>query len=139
MDDDDLAALRAKRLAELRGASGGSGGAAPKLPPGFSTAKSGDDEEKRSQDEARRAMLSQILDPQARERLGRVAIAKPDKAAALESHLLNLARSGQLRGRVSEKDLIGMLEGMSGGAEEKKIVYARRRADDSDDELELDL
>lgn len=80
-------------------------------------------------------MLSQILTSEARDRLLRIALVKPDRARYLEDSLVQAIRSGQLRGgsgpngKIGEKDLIGMLEQL-GEEEEKrrtKIVFQRRR------------
>lgn len=88
-------------------------------------------------------MLNQILTPEARDRLHRISLVKPDRARYLEDSLIQAVRSGQLRGgsgpagRISEADLIGMLEEL-GEQEEKrktKIVFQRRRDfSDSDDD-----
>ena len=87
-------------------------------------------------------MLNQILTPEARDRLHRISLVKPDRARSLEDSLLQAVRSGQLRGgtgpsgRISESDLIGMLEEL-GEQEEKrktKIVFQRRRELSDEDE-----
>lgn len=94
-------------------------------------------------EQARQSMLVQILTPEARDRLLRISLVKPEKARFLEDSLIQAVRTGQLRGgsgpggRISEGDLIGMLEQI-GSEEEKrktKIVFARRRElSDSDSE-----
>lgn len=92
-------------------------------------------------EQARQAMLTQILTPEARDRLLRISLVKPDRARFLEDSLISAVRGGQLRGgsgpggRIGESDLIGMLEQL-GSEEEKrktKIVFQRRR-DLSDEE-----
>lgn len=45
-------------------------------------------------------MLTTILTPEARERLHRVAIVKPDSARAVEEHLLKIMRTGRLQSKV---------------------------------------
>ena len=84
---------------------------------------------------ARQSMLNQILTPEARDRLRRISLVKPDRARYLEDSLIQAIRSGQLRGgsgpsgRISESDLIGMLEEL-GEQEEKrktKIIFERRK------------
>ena len=80
-------------------------------------------------------MLTQILTPEARDRLHRISLVKPDRSRHLEDSLIQAVRTGQLRGGtgpkglISEPDLIGMLEEL-GEQEEKrktKIVFQRRR------------
>ncbi|RKP22704.1 PDCD5-related protein, partial [Syncephalis pseudoplumigaleata] len=64
-------------------------------------------------EEMRRTMLSQILNNEARERLARIAMVKPEKARAMEDLLIRMARSGQLRGQVTEKQLVELLENIN--------------------------
>ncbi|GAA5976827.1 hypothetical protein JCM10908_005643 [Rhodotorula pacifica] len=156
----DLDAIRAKRMAELQAASPSAAGAgSPSLAspsgagaPGAGAGAGGaggggeDAAQKQAQeDERRRTMMSQILSPEARERLSRIALVKPDRARAIEQLLARMAQSGQLRGRVSEDQLIDVLDqveamekGQSGGAGAKsasKITFTRKAAyEDSDDD-----
>ncbi|KAF9148705.1 hypothetical protein BG015_009545 [Linnemannia schmuckeri] len=138
MEDDELAQIRARRMAELRAQSGGApssgmGG----LPPGMSGGKKDEEEKaKKSQmEEMRRTMLIQILDGEARERLSRIAMVKADKARAVEGLLIRMAQGGQVRAKITEKQLIELLEQVNQQTKsETKIVYNRRRYDDSDDD-----
>ncbi|GAA6009504.1 hypothetical protein JCM11491_003581 [Sporobolomyces phaffii] len=159
--DNDLEAIRAKRMAELQGSSsggpsrlpagipaaggapGGAGGAAPG--PGGAA---GEDQAAKmaAEEEQRRTVMRQILTTEARERLSRIALVKPDRARAIEQLLMRMAQSGQLRGRVSEEQLIDVLDqveamekGGSGGGgagsskSGGKITFTRKSAYDSDD------
>ncbi|GAA5865663.1 hypothetical protein JCM3774_004955 [Rhodotorula dairenensis] len=151
----DLDAIRAKRMAELQAAgpaaassssSSPAGLGAPPGPPGTGAGAGEDAAQKQAaEDERRRTMMSQILSPEARERLSRIALVKPDRARAIEQLLARMAQSGQLRGRVSEDQLIDVLDqveamekGQGGGAGAKsasKITFTRKAAyDDSDDD-----
>ncbi|KAJ3405185.1 hypothetical protein CcCBS67573_g04822 [Chytriomyces confervae] len=139
--DDDLAAIRAKRMAEMRG-TGGAGGANTALPAGLTPSKSGkEDAEKLAQmDEMRRTMLIQLLDNSARERLARISIVKPEKARAVEDLLIRMAQSGQLRGKINENMLIDLLEQLNeqqAAKVESKIKITRRPVADSDDDEDL--
>ena len=121
MSDPELDAIRRARLAELRGngMSMSSSGAMPVgQTPGMA---SGDDSgEKAAQvDEMKRQMLSQILDSEARERRTSPTIPnqsishcsrKPQKADAISDILLRMAQSGQVRQRVTEDQLILLLD-----------------------------
>ena len=85
-------------------------------------------------------MLSQILSPEAADRLGRIRLVKESRAADIENRLIMLARSGQIRQKVSEdqlKDILGAVAEQS-EKEEQKIVVNRRGGGgwDSDAELE---
>ncbi|KAI8085588.1 PDCD5-related protein [Thamnidium elegans] len=146
MEDDELAQIRARRLAELQGQGGGQpqqggfpgagmgGGAA-------GGAASKEDAEKKGQmEEMRRTMLYQILDNSARERLGRIQMVKADKARAVEDLLIKMAQSNQLRSKVTEKqliDLLGQINQQDSSSNQTRIVYNRRQYDDSDDDYDL--
>lgn len=83
----------------------------------------------------REEMLGQILTSEARVRLSRIAIVKADKARRVEDAVINMARSGQVRSKIDEPQLIMILEQISGPAEDSKpkITVSRRRFDDDDD------
>ncbi|KAJ3128582.1 hypothetical protein HK098_004008 [Nowakowskiella sp. JEL0407] len=134
MEDSELQAIRAKRMQQLRASGGGMAGG-----PKFGGAEGGqEDAEKKSQmEEMRRTMLIQILDNDARERLARITMVKPEKGRAVEDLLIRMAQSGQLGGKVKEPQLIELLEKINEtNRSETKIVYNRRRMDDDDDDLE---
>lgn len=90
--------------------------------------------------EARQSILNQILEPEAADRLGRIRMVKESRAADVENRLIMLARSGQLRSKVTEEQLKELLNAVAEKKEEEKIVVSRRKGgwDDDDDDL-LDL
>ena len=55
-------------------------------------------------------MLNQILSEEAATRLGAIATVKPDKAEKLETIILTNAQRGQIQGKVSEAQLLDLLE-----------------------------
>ena len=66
-----------------------------------------------------------------------ILVAKPDKGRRIEATLCQMAQSGQLGGKLSEQESIGLLErfseGGAGGASNSKVKFDRRRnALDSD-------
>ena len=102
--------------------------------------------------ESRKNLISQICTPEAVDRLGRIALVKASRAQDLEKQLIALARSNQLRERVTDQELvrlIGLVDqsrsqaagggggGGGSGDGDSKIVFQRRRAmfDDEDDDL----
>ncbi|KAJ1952484.1 hypothetical protein EC988_003531 [Linderina pennispora] len=123
MADSELEAIRARRMAELQGGQGSSNNAEA-------------DAQRRQEEEARQTMLSQILTNEARERIGRIALVRPERASAIEGMLMRMAKMGQIRKKVTEEDLKGMLEELNAEtAAETTITYSRKDAmDDSDDE-----
>jgi len=94
---------------------------------------------KRAQEEQMRRdlLLTTVLDTAARERLSRIALVSPDRSKQIETILLRMVQSGQLRNRVSEEQLIDLLNQME-QAEGKRtvqkstIVYHRRKGLEDD-------
>ncbi|KAI0082881.1 DNA-binding TFAR19-related protein [Panus rudis PR-1116 ss-1] len=137
MEDPELAAIRAARLNQLQ-QQGGS--AAPAASP-----SAGEDDSKRVAEEQmhRRDLLATVLDSGARERLSRIALVSPERSRQIEGILLRMAQTGQLRGRVSEEQLIQLLEQADeaqskGTAKTGSIVFQRRKgAFDDDDDFDI--
>ncbi|KAF8610287.1 DNA-binding TFAR19-related protein [Ceratobasidium sp. AG-I] len=136
MEDAELAAIRAARLNQLQQQGGSSG---PPQSGGFSGGESGEgneDANRQSEEQMKRDLLATVLDSGARERLARISLVRPALSGKIEQMLVRMAQTGQLRGRVTEQQLIGLLE----QAEEsqaknvpKKVVYQRRKELDDDD------
>ncbi|XP_072202290.1 programmed cell death protein 5 [Excalfactoria chinensis] len=123
MADEELAALRQQRLAELQAKHGDT------------AADPSQQEAKQREAEIRNTILAQVLDQAARARLSNLALVKPDKAKAVENYLIQMARFGQLPGKVSEQGLIEILEKVSQQTEKKTTVkFNRRKVLDSDEE-----
>lgn len=116
MDDSELNAIRAARMAELQKRQSQS-------------ASSGADEQKFS-------VLSQVLEPSARERLLRVRIVRPDRADQVEQYLMKLIQMGSITRKLGEQDIVEILESLSRDEKKQsKIVFERRGADlDSDED-----
>ena len=100
---------------------------------------------RKQESEARSSILSQILSPEAADRLGRIRLVKEARATDVENRLIVLARSGQLRSKVSEDQLKDILNAVAeneekgGGGSGGRIVINRRKGNwDEDDDL-LDL
>ncbi|OJD28573.1 hypothetical protein ACJ73_00014 [Blastomyces percursus] len=85
--------------------------------------------------EARQAILSQILLPEAADRLGRIRLVKEERATDIENRLIMLARTGQLRAKVTEEQLKELLNAVAENKEEEKIVISRRKGGWDDDDL----
>lgn len=84
-------------------------------------------------------MLSQILDSSARDRLRRIALVKPDRARGVEDLLIRMQRAGQIRQRVTEGELVGLLEEIAAQQQAEretvgKIRHLRRSGDESEDD-----
>lgn len=82
-------------------------------------------------------MLSQILQPAAADRLNRIRLVKASRAEDVENRLIMLARSGQLRGPVSEAQLKDILNAVSDQQQEaEKVTVQRRKGGWDDDDLD---
>lgn len=93
-----------------------------------------------AQEAMRRDMIATILDTTARERLSRIALVSPERSQQIEAVLLRMAQTGQLRGKVTESQLIDLLEQMEDAqsktnTKKTTIVYQRRRDFDDDDDF----
>ena len=91
-----------------------------------------------AQEEMRLSILDQILETDAKDRLVRLAIVKKDKARQIEDGLINAAKSGQLKQKVTEQQLIQMLETTT-KQENKKITFSRKNRFDDDDDDDSDV
>ncbi|XP_013857381.1 programmed cell death protein 5 [Austrofundulus limnaeus] len=123
MADEELDAIRRQRMAELQAKHGDS-----------SNNQQGE-EAKQKETEMRNSILAQVLDQSARARLSNLALVKPEKAKAVENYLIQMARFGQLGGKITESGLIEILEKVSQQTEKKTTVkFNRLKVMDSDEE-----
>lgn len=142
MADSDLEQIRARRLAQMRASSGGSsGGSFPGGIPNLSQAGVGGDSEQaanqhQQQEEQRHNMLYSVMDASARERLSTIKIVNPQKGKMVEDMLIYQVRTGQLRTKVSDTQLVSMLENIDESERPKTTITFQRRASlsDSDDD-----
>ncbi|XP_008792788.1 DNA-binding protein DDB_G0278111-like [Phoenix dactylifera] len=128
MDDPELQAIRQRRMQELMAQHGmGSQQNAEQ--------QNAQEDAKREAEERRQLMLSQILSSEARERLARIALVKPDKARGVEDVLLRAAQMGQISEKVSEERLISLLEQINNQAgKQTRVTIQRRRSVLEDDD-----
>lgn len=64
-------------------------------------------------EELKQALLSRILSSKAKARLARVRLVKPELAAQVEVHLIQLYQAGRIREEVSDAQLVKLLEALS--------------------------
>jgi len=131
-DSDELAGIRAARLNQLQQSGAVNNG---------QNSGSGEEAEKRrAEEQLRRDLLASALEPAARERLSRIALVSPSRSNQIESILLRMAQTGQLRGRVSEQQLIDLLE-QADEAQKKAsgqgAIVFQRRVDLDDDDFDI--
>lgn len=72
----------------------------------------------------KKAILCAILTTEARERLGRVKIARPEIAENLEQQLIMLVQSGRLKTKINDQQLQGLLKQV---IPKKRDITIRRR------------
>ena len=111
--DDELDDLRKKRLQDLQQQT-------------FSqeALEEQQDELKKESDEQRKQILRAILTMQARERLGRIKVARPELAENIENQLIILAQSGRLKSKINDEQLRELL---SRAIPKKRDITIRRR------------
>jgi len=110
--DEDLENLKKKRLQELQ----------------QQMAMQGALEEQEAQQEElgeqKKIIMRAILTPQARERLGRIKIARPDVVESIENQLIMLAQSGRLKSKIDDEQLVMLLSKIM---PKKKDISIKRR------------
>jgi len=90
-------------------------------------------EARAQQENMKNSILSQALDQHALARLNTLRTAKPDRAAMVESILINMMRTGQIQGKITEDDFVQILNRVPTGSS-TSVKFDRRRNDSSDDE-----
>uniref|UniRef100_A0A7N0ZRN5 Uncharacterized protein n=1 Tax=Kalanchoe fedtschenkoi TaxID=63787 RepID=A0A7N0ZRN5_KALFE len=130
MADPELEAIRQRKMQELMAQHGGGGGGSQN-----SDQQKAQEEAKRESDERRQMMLSQVLSSEARERIARIALVKPEKARGVEDVILRAAQMGQIVEKVSEEKLISLLEQINTQtSKQTKVTIQRRRSVLDDDD-----
>ena len=109
--DDELEAIRKKKLLELQRQQMQQQGAA-------------EEETLKEFEEQKKAILRQILTKDARERLGRIKVARPDMAENIENQLIMFAQSGQLKSKINDQQLRELLSKI---IPKKRDIKIRRR------------
>ncbi|KAI5019635.1 hypothetical protein ZWY2020_044523 [Hordeum vulgare] len=125
--DPELEAIRQRRMQEIMGQRG----APSQQNAGQQKAQ---EEAKQEAEERRQMMLAQILSSEARERLSRIALVKPDKARGVEDVLLRAAQTGGISEKVSEERLISLLEQINTHTSKQTKVTIQRRRNVLDDD-----
>ncbi|HET6404885.1 MAG TPA: DNA-binding protein [Candidatus Thermoplasmatota archaeon] len=111
MDDVELEELRRRRMAELQAQ------AQAQDPQQMAAAQA----QQAQAEAAKENVLRAILEPEARERLTRVRMARPDIAAAVENQLIALYQQGRIRQRIDDATLRELLARMTPKGREPTI------------------
>jgi len=108
-EDEELEALRKKRLEQIQMDQG----------------QRAIEQEQAAQIEAQRqAVLRKILTPEARERMGRVALAYPDIARGVENQLIALVQTGRVQSVIDD---VGLREILRKVMPKKREIKIERR------------
>lgn len=136
--DGDLDAIRQQRMMEMMAAQ--EGGGMPGMGGGGVTPEAAEAQARQRQaaEEQRQSMLVACMTTDARARLARIALVKPEKARAVENMILGAAQRGALGNeKVSDERLLTMLESINERSGDTrsgpKISWDRRRAFDDDE------
>jgi programmed cell death protein 5 len=113
-DDPELSELRKRRVRQIQEMQGSDVANAQ--------AYAAQEAELQRREAERSEVLRRILTPDARERLARIRLAKPDVAASVEQQLLSLAASGRLQRAVDDVTLRALLERIAPDRREIKIT-----------------
>ncbi|HUU76633.1 MAG TPA: DNA-binding protein [Methanoregulaceae archaeon] len=112
MDDDELANLRRRKMAEMQQQA-------------VDQQYMQEDLERQKQAEAQiQIILKQMLEPDAKERLNTIKLTRPDFAKAVEQQLVLLAQSGRLRSKITDVQLKGLLQQLTPA---KRDINIRRK------------
>ncbi|CAB3251565.1 unnamed protein product [Arctia plantaginis] len=128
MDDPELDKIRQQRLAQLQAQQGGTGDP--------NHAKN-QEERMQAMEEAKLTILAQALSQDARARLNTIKLSRPEKGAMVENMICRMAQMGQVRNKITEQELIQLLESLNSQMPKSSstVKFDRRRAAlDSDDE-----
>jgi programmed cell death protein 5 len=115
-EDAELAELRRRRMQQLQQMQQSEAANAQ--------AYAAQEAELARRDAERSEILRRILTTEARERLGRIRLAKPDVAAAVEQQLIALAASGRIQRQIDDATLRSLLERIA--PERREINITRR-------------
>jgi len=95
-----------------------------------------DDAKSAQEDQMRRDLMTTMLDTAARERLTRISLVSPERSKQIETILVRMAQSGQIRNKITEDQLIDLLDQMEPArgqfSQKSTIVYQRRKGLDDD-------
>lgn len=108
MSDDELEAIRQKKMASLR----------------EQALREQAEEQAAVEAQAQKeAILRQILTPEARQRLTNIKMVKPQFAEQIEMQLIQLASTGRLKNRVTDEQLKTLLQQLQGKERERKVKF----------------
>jgi len=109
-NDDELDAIRQKKLAELQQQQ---------------AAQEAQEEQRAALEAQKQSILRQILTEEARQRLANIKLVRPQLADAVELRLIQLAQQGSLSAKLTDDQLKEILRKIQGQKRETKIDIRR--------------
>ncbi len=106
--DEDAEDIKKKKLEELK-----------------KEKEASEEEAEKRMEAQKKAILRKIMTSEARERLGRVRVARPQVAENLESQLVMLAQKGAINGKIDDEKLKELLKKIT--ESNKKEINIRRK------------
>ena len=91
--DEELENLKKKRLQELQQQAA------------LQEQMEEQEAQKQQFEEQKKAILRTVMTPDARARLGRIKVARPEVAESIENQLIMIAQSGQLKTKINDEQL----------------------------------
>ena len=80
-------------------------------------------------------LLVQIMTPEARERLNRIKLVKPQNYNTIRNDILKMASTGQITSKITEGKLKSIMDSSSLSQPKiNKITILRKKIDDDDDD-----
>lgn len=109
MDEEELEDIKKKKMEKIKG----------------QIQSEGSEEEAKEEMEAqKKAILRSVMTSEARERLARVRIARPEIAENIEKQIIMLSQRGALNGKIDDETLKKLLGKLTG---KKKEINIKRR------------
>ena len=97
--DEELEKLKKKRLQELEQQAAFQ-----------ESMEEQQDLQKKQMEEQKKTILRSVMTPDARQRLGRIKVARPEIAESIENQLITIAQSGQLNSKIDDRQLQMLLK-----------------------------
>jgi programmed cell death protein 5 len=110
--DDELENIKKKKLLELQQQQMLSQGGAE------------EEAQQKEFEKQKKAALRKILTTEARERMGRIKVARPEVAENIENQLIMLAQSGRLKNKINDEQLREILSKL---IPKKRDIKIKRR------------
>ena len=96
-------------------------------------------QKQQAHEDQKKMVIKQVLEPDAVDRLTRIGLANADRQKMIEGFLIMQIQQGKINKKLDESALIRLIEGMddAGSKAQSVTIQRKKRADDSDDEIDI--